>query len=152
MRGWKVIKMRTKRRMEGNRWGSVRKVSCAGWTGETHGEYGSLSVSENAVDKTKDWKRRIQPGRPKARENGIRKRMDRGKIRRRREMDTHPFYWAHRGQAQSLLCDPILGKGAARSWSSLHWIPMEMLLSAYTHWLTHTPALRRGTNTQSNLG
>ena len=52
--------------------------------------------------------------------------------------DTHPFQQALLRRAQSLLCDPILGNGAARSWSSIHRIPIELLLSAHTHARAHT--------------
>lgn len=52
-------------------------------------------------------------------------------------MDTHPFQQALLGRAQSPLCDPIPGNGAARSWSSIHGIPIELLLSAHTHAHAH---------------
>lgn len=58
--------------------------------------------------------------------------------RRTKGTDTHPFQWSLHRQAQSSLCDPILGKGAARSWSSLRWIPMGLLLWAQTHTVSHT--------------
>lgn len=53
-------------------------------------------------------------------------------------MDTYPFQQALLRRAQSLLCDPIPVNGAARSRSSIHRIPIELLLSALTHAHTHT--------------
>lgn len=52
--------------------------------------------------------------------------------------DTHPFQQALLSGAQSLLCDPVPENGAARSRSSIHGIPIELLLSAHTHAHTHT--------------